>query len=219
MRTEPVEERPALHPDVLKLGVVSFLTDVSSEMIFSVFAIYFTTIVGASRALLGLVEGFADFSASSLDAVADWLSDKTGKRKALAIVGYGSVNGERAGAPGRRCHCCRRRSWRRACRSRRQTEIHAASANTAHPAANVSPMCPYTVRPSWGRTTPWITPRSKGFVRPRERPKESMIAEGPEVETRTSMRRCSMARSETMSNCRSANFSPGIQVSLDGFTR
>jgi hypothetical protein len=28
-----------------------------------------------------------------------------------------------------------------------------------------------------------------------------------------------MARSETMSNCRSANFSPGIQVSLDGFTR
>jgi len=47
MRTEPVEERPALHPDVLKLGVVSFLTDVSSEMIFSVFAIFFTTIVGA----------------------------------------------------------------------------------------------------------------------------------------------------------------------------
>jgi hypothetical protein len=30
--------RPKLHPDVLKLGVVSFLTDLSSEMIFSVFA-------------------------------------------------------------------------------------------------------------------------------------------------------------------------------------
>ena len=52
-----------VHPDVLKLGLVSFFTDVSSEMIFSVFAIFFTTIAGASSALLGLVEGFADFSA------------------------------------------------------------------------------------------------------------------------------------------------------------
>jgi len=78
-----------IHPDVLKLGLVSFLTDVSSEMIFSVFAIFFTTIAGASSALLGLVEGFADFSASSLDYVAGWLSDRTGKRKVFALAGYG----------------------------------------------------------------------------------------------------------------------------------
>lgn len=78
-----------VHPDVLKLGFVSFLTDVSSEMIFSVFAVFFTTIAGASSALLGLVEGFADFSASSLDYFAGWFSDKTGRRKALAFVGYG----------------------------------------------------------------------------------------------------------------------------------
>jgi MFS family permease len=77
-----------VHPDVLKLGLVSFLTDVSSEMIFSVFAIFFTAIAGASSALLGLVEGFADCSASSLDYVAGWLSDKTGKRKAFALAGY-----------------------------------------------------------------------------------------------------------------------------------
>ena len=78
-----------VHPDVLKLGFVSFLTDVSSEMIFSVFAVFFTTVIGASSALLGLVEGFADFSASSLDYFAGWFSDKTGRRKALAFVGYG----------------------------------------------------------------------------------------------------------------------------------
>jgi hypothetical protein len=59
-----MNRRFGVHPDVLKLGLVSFLTDVSSEMIFSVFAIFFTTIAGASSALLGLVEGFADFSAS-----------------------------------------------------------------------------------------------------------------------------------------------------------
>ena len=77
-----------VHPDVVKLGLVSFLTDVSSEMIFSVFAVFFTTIAGASSALLGLVEGSADFSASSLDYVAGWMSDKTGKRKAFALAGY-----------------------------------------------------------------------------------------------------------------------------------
>jgi MFS family permease len=84
-----MDPKPKLHPDVVKLGVVSLLTDVSSEMIFSVFAIFFTTIAGGSSALLGLVEGSADFSASSLDALAGWLSDRSGRRKALALVGYG----------------------------------------------------------------------------------------------------------------------------------
>lgn len=81
--------RPRLHPDILKLGFVSFLTDLSSEMIFSVFAIFFTTIAGASAALLGLIEGLADFSASSLNYLAGWLSDRSGKRKSFAIAGYG----------------------------------------------------------------------------------------------------------------------------------
>lgn len=79
----------AIHPDVFKLGVVSLLTDVSSEMIFSVFAVVFTTIAGASAALLGLVEGLADLSACSLDYLAGWLSDHTGRRKSLALLGYG----------------------------------------------------------------------------------------------------------------------------------
>lgn len=78
-----------VHPDVWKLGAVSFLTDVSSEAIFSVFSIFFTVIAGASAALLGLVEGVADFSASSLDYLSGWLADKSGKRKPLAILGYG----------------------------------------------------------------------------------------------------------------------------------
>lgn len=78
-----------VQPDVLKLGFVSFLTDLSSEMIFSVFAIFFTTVAGGTSALLGLVEGFADFSASALNYAAGWLSDRTGKRKVFALAGYG----------------------------------------------------------------------------------------------------------------------------------
>jgi len=58
---------------------VSLLTDVSSEMIFSVFAIFLTTAAGASAALLGLVEGFADLSGSSLEYLAGWLSDRIRK--------------------------------------------------------------------------------------------------------------------------------------------
>lgn len=78
-----------VHPDVLRLGVVSFLTDISSEAIFSVFSIFFTVIVGAPATLLGVIEGFSDFSASSLDYFTGWLSDKLGKRKSLALIGYG----------------------------------------------------------------------------------------------------------------------------------
>lgn len=78
-----------LHPDVLKLGWVSFLTDLSSEMIFSVFATFFTSVAGASAALLGVVEGLADLSASSLNYVSGWLSDRTGKHKVFALAGYG----------------------------------------------------------------------------------------------------------------------------------
>lgn len=77
-----------VHPDVVRLGLVSFLTDISSEAIFAVFSVYFTVIVGGSAALLGFVEGLADFSASSLDYFAGWLSDKLGKRKPLALIGY-----------------------------------------------------------------------------------------------------------------------------------
>lgn len=94
--TDPTPEAPppprplwGVHPDVIKLGMVSFLTDLSSEMIFSVFAIFFTTVAGASAALLGLVEGLADLSASSLNYFAGWLSDRSGKRKAFALAGYG----------------------------------------------------------------------------------------------------------------------------------
>ena len=85
-----MEKRPFnVHPDVFKLGIVSFLTDVSSEAVFSVFSMFFTVIVGAPATLLGLVEGFADFSASSLDYFSGWLSDRSGKRKKYTIFGYG----------------------------------------------------------------------------------------------------------------------------------
>ncbi len=89
MNCAPSDKKWGVPADVLKLGLVSLLTDLSSEMIFSVFAIFFTTIAGASAALLGLIEGLADVSASSLDYLAGWASDRSGRRKVFALAGYG----------------------------------------------------------------------------------------------------------------------------------
>ena len=83
------ERLRSLHPDVFRLGLVSFLTDISSEAIFSVFSIFFTVIIGGSTALLGMVEGISDFSASSLDYITGWSADRSGKRKPLTLMGYG----------------------------------------------------------------------------------------------------------------------------------
>jgi MFS family permease len=78
-----------INKNVILLGIVSFLTDISSEMIFSVFSIFFTIILGASIVLLGIVEGLADFTSSSLDYISGFFSDRSGKRKRFAFIGYG----------------------------------------------------------------------------------------------------------------------------------
>lgn len=74
--------------DIFLLGLVSFFTDVSSEMIFSFFSIFFTVILGASAVLFGILEGLADLASTSLDYIAGFISDKTGKRKRYAFIGY-----------------------------------------------------------------------------------------------------------------------------------
>ena len=74
--------------EVVILGVVSFLTDVSSEAIFAVLPLFLTTVLGASALVLGAMEGVADFAASSLDMASGYLSDRLGKRKSIATLGY-----------------------------------------------------------------------------------------------------------------------------------
>jgi len=78
-----------IQKEVFWLGIVSFLTDVSSEMIFSVLTIFMSAILGASSFIIGFMEGLSDLSASSLDYVSGYFSDKTGKRKIFALFGYG----------------------------------------------------------------------------------------------------------------------------------
>ncbi|MEM3422269.1 MAG: MFS transporter [Candidatus Bilamarchaeaceae archaeon] len=83
------EEKKDIGLDVYILGAVSFLTDVSSEMIFPLIPVFVTTILGAGKEVLGLIEGIADSIASWLEIVSGYVSDKTGKRKQLVVLGYG----------------------------------------------------------------------------------------------------------------------------------
>ena len=77
-----------LKPNVLFMGVVSFLTDVSSEMIFPLLPLFLTDVLGARTTIVGLVEGIGDSTATLLRIPSGILSDRIKKRKALTVWGY-----------------------------------------------------------------------------------------------------------------------------------
>lgn len=74
------------------LGLVSFLNDLSSDMIFPVIPVFLTTVLGASFMFVGVVEGIADSTASIIKMVSGRLSDRVGRRKIFAVWGY-SISG------------------------------------------------------------------------------------------------------------------------------
>ena len=49
-----------LHPNIFFMGMVSFLTDVSSEMIFTLVPLFLSNVLGASMTIIGFVGGFTD---------------------------------------------------------------------------------------------------------------------------------------------------------------
>ncbi|MFH1285192.1 MAG: MFS transporter [Candidatus Micrarchaeota archaeon] len=88
MEEQNVQKKNWLNSNILILGFVSLLTDISSEMIFSLLPIFLTTVLGANAAILGLIEGIADGTANILKLVSGWYSDKLGKRKPFVVFGY-----------------------------------------------------------------------------------------------------------------------------------
>lgn len=71
------------------LGFVSLLMDVSSEMIHALLPIWLVTGLGASTLAVGLIEGIAEATASITKVFSGAISDRLGKRKLLAAIGYG----------------------------------------------------------------------------------------------------------------------------------
>lgn len=71
------------------LGFVSLFMDVSSEMIHAILPLFVVGTLGASAALLGLLEGLAEATAQIAKLFSGVLSDRWGSRKGLALLGYG----------------------------------------------------------------------------------------------------------------------------------
>jgi MFS family permease len=65
------------------------LTDVSSEMLFNLLPLFLLNVLGVRTAVIGLIEGAAETTASLLKVYSGVLSDRSGKRKPLAVLGYG----------------------------------------------------------------------------------------------------------------------------------
>jgi MFS family permease len=73
---------------VFALGVVSFFTDLSSEMIYPLLPVFLVTVLGAGALSLGVIEGAAESTASLLKVVSGIWSDRLRRRKPLVLFGY-----------------------------------------------------------------------------------------------------------------------------------
>jgi MFS family permease len=72
----------------MALAVVSFLTDVSSEMIYPLLPVFLTTVLGANASFIGAIEGAAETTAALLKLASGWWSDRVRRRKPLVLAGY-----------------------------------------------------------------------------------------------------------------------------------
>jgi MFS family permease len=85
---QPTARRLALPSTVIALGIVSLLTDLSSEMIYPLLPVFLTSVLGAGPQLLGLIEGVAESTASLVKVVSGLWSDRTPRRKPFVVAGY-----------------------------------------------------------------------------------------------------------------------------------
>ncbi|MFN7183338.1 MAG: MFS transporter [Thermomonas haemolytica] len=88
-KTAAPGKRTRLPAGIWLLGLVSLLMDTSSEMIHSLLPLFMVGTLGASALAVGLMEGLAESTALIVKVFSGALSDYLGKRKALAVLGYG----------------------------------------------------------------------------------------------------------------------------------
>ena len=79
----------ALDPNVRAMGWVSFVADLSSEIVYPLFPLFVTGVLGAPVAVLGFIEGVAEATATVLRYPFGRLSDRLGRRRPFILVGYG----------------------------------------------------------------------------------------------------------------------------------
>lgn len=84
--------RTALPRTVIILGLVSLANDMASEMITPLLPLFLVITLGSGPAIVGLVEGIAEATASLLKLLSGWLADRGWNPKGLVLSGYGLAN-------------------------------------------------------------------------------------------------------------------------------
>jgi MFS family permease len=88
-RAKPTERRPRVARLVVTLGVVSLLTDVSSESVSAILPLYLTSVIGLSTVAYGFVDGLYQGVSALVRIAGGWVADKSGRPQRVALVGYG----------------------------------------------------------------------------------------------------------------------------------
>lgn len=74
--------------NIIILGFISFFMDISSEMVYPIIPLYLTAAFGATPALVGIIEGIAESTASLLKVFSGYVTDKYKRKKPIAFIGY-----------------------------------------------------------------------------------------------------------------------------------
>lgn len=78
-------------------GIASFLNDFGGDMIFPLWPVFLTTVLGANMAVVGIIDGIGESLVSISQAISGYLADKTGKRKIFIWLGYAAAGIARLG--------------------------------------------------------------------------------------------------------------------------
>jgi MFS family permease len=81
-------ERRYSKSNIISFGFISFFNDTASEIIYPLLPLFLTSVLGVGPAILGVIEGLAETTASLLKFVSGYLSDKWRRRKVLLASGY-----------------------------------------------------------------------------------------------------------------------------------
>ncbi len=74
--------------NIVLLGLVSFFTDISTEMVYPILPLYLSSVIGATPAIIGIIEGIAESLSSILKLFSGIIADRYGNKKQLAFLGY-----------------------------------------------------------------------------------------------------------------------------------
>ncbi|MBS3157856.1 MFS transporter [Candidatus Woesearchaeota archaeon] len=89
MKKRPKKTKDSSNPtNVIWLGIVSLLTDISSEMIFPVMPLFLSLVLKANMAVIGFIEGLAEGTSAVLKFISGIMVDRFENKKSLTLIGY-----------------------------------------------------------------------------------------------------------------------------------